>query len=105
MDNLQSQLNTLKEHVMSAIVNLTDQRCEVDMQGLQIRQSFSYYESEVYHIDKIIINPEKGSVEIELYEYSDLINLNDFSVDDQIEIFRELNRLFTNPKYGHRINY
>lgn len=75
------------------------------MNGFQIRQSFSYYEEEVCHIDKIYINPEKGRVMIQLYEYADSIQLSEFSIDDQVGICEEVRKLFTNHKYRHRIDY
>jgi hypothetical protein len=73
--------------------------------GLQIRQSFSYYEEEVYHIDKIYIDPGKESVRILLDEYADSIELSEFSIEDQVGIYEELEKTFTNPKYAHRIDY
>jgi hypothetical protein len=73
--------------------------------GLQIRQSFSYYEEEVYHIDKIYIDPGKKSVRILLDEYADSIELSEFSIEDQVGIYEELEKTFTNPKYAHRIDY
>ena len=75
------------------------------MNGFQIRQSFSYYEEEVYHINKIHIIPEKGKVMVQLYEYADSIQLSEFSIDDQVGICEKLRKLFTNPKYRHRIDY
>ena len=75
------------------------------MGGLQIRQSFSYYEEEVYHIDKIYIDPEKESIRILLDEYADSIELSEFSIEDQIGIYEELHRVFSNPKYNYRIDY
>ena len=90
---------------MRAIINLARKSCEVGMSGFQIRQSFSYYEEEVYHIDKIHIIPEEGKVMVQLYEYADSIQLSEFSIDDQVGICEELRKLFTNSKYRHRIDY
>ena len=61
MESIKQQLKELKEKVKKAIIDLTKRDCEVGLGGLQIRQSFSYYEEEVYHIDKIYIDPEKES--------------------------------------------
>lgn len=105
MDSIKKQLTELKEETKRAIVNLAKQDCEVELGGLQIRQSFSYYEEEVYHIDKAYIDPDKGAVRIQLYEYADSIELSEFSIEDQIGIYEELHRTFTNPKYAHRIDY
>lgn len=68
-------------------------------------KSFSYYEEEVYHIDKIYIDPGKKSVRILLDEYADSIELSEFSIEDQVGIYEELEKTFTNPKYAHRIDY
>lgn len=105
MDSIKKQLTELKDKARIAIINLAKQDCEVELGGLQIRQSFSYYEEEVYHIDKIYINPDKGRVMVELYEYADSIPLSEFSIDDQVGICEELQKLFTNPKYRYRIDY
>ena len=105
MDNFKKQLTELKEETKRAIVNLAKQDCEVELGGLQIRQSFSYYEEEVYHIDKAYIDPDKGTVRIQLIEYADSIELSEFSIEDQIGIYEELKKTFTNPKYAHRIDY
>jgi hypothetical protein len=59
----------------------------------------------VYHIDKIYIDPEKESVRILLDEYADSIELSEFSIEDQVGIYEELEKTFTNPKYAHRIDY
>ena len=75
------------------------------MGGLQIRQSFSYYEEEVYHIDKIYIDPAKGLIRVQLMEYADSIELSEFSIDDQFGIYEELAKTFSNSKYQHRIDY
>ena len=105
MEKIKKQLEELRAEIMRAIINLATKSCEVDMNGFQIRQSFSYYEEEVYHIDKIHIIPEKGKVMVQLYEYADSIQLSEFSIDDQVGICEELRKLFTNPKYRHRIDY
>lgn len=105
MDSIKKQLTELKDKTKSAIINLAKQDCEVELGGLQIRQSFSYYEEEVYHIDKAYIDPNKGTVRIQLVEYADSIELSEFSIEDQIGIYEELEKTFTNPKYGLRIDY
>lgn len=105
MESIKQQLKELKEKVKKAIIDLTKRDCEVGLDGLQIRQSFSYYEEEVYHIDKIYIDPGKESVRILLDEYADSIELSEFSIEDQVGIYEELEKTFTNPKYAHRIDY
>ena len=105
MEKIKKQLEELRAEIMRAIINLASKSCEVGMNGFQIRQSFSYYEEEVYHIDKIYIMPEKGRVMVKLYEYADSIPLSEFSIDDQVGICEELQKLFTNPKYRYRIDY
>ena len=105
MESIKKQLEELRTEIKRAIITLATKSCEVDMNGFQIRQSFSYYEEEVYHIDKIHIIPEKGKVMVQLYEYADSIQLSEFSIDDQVGICEELRKLFTNPKYRHRIDY
>ena len=105
MESIKKQITELKEETKRSIVNLTKQDCEVELGGLQIRQSFSYYDEEVYHIDKAYIDPTKGTVRIQLYEYADSIELSEFSIEDQIGIYEELEKTFTNPKYAHRIDY
>lgn len=105
MDSIKKQLTELKDKTKRAIINLAKQDCEVELGGLQIRQSFSYYEEEVYHIDKAYIDPAKGTVRIQLIEYADSIELSEFSIEDQIGIYEELEKIFTNPKYAHRIDY
>ena len=105
MEIIKRQLKELREKVKTAIINLTKQNCEVELGGFQIRQSFSYYEEEVYHIDKIYIDPGKESVRILLDEYADSIELSEFSIEDQVGIYEELEKTFTNPKYAHRIDY
>jgi hypothetical protein len=105
MENIKRQLEELREKVKTAIVSLAKQNCEVELGGLQIRQSFSYYEEEVYHIDKIYIDPGKESVRILLDEYADSIELSEFSIEDQVGIYEELEKTFTNPKYAHRIDF
>lgn len=105
MESIKQQLKELKEKVKKAIFDLAKRDCEVGLGGLQIRQSFSYYEEEVYHIDKIYIDPGKESVRILLDEYADSIELSEFSIEDQVGIYEELEKTFTNPKYAHRIDY
>lgn len=105
MENIKKQLEELKEKAKKAILDLAGKRCEVDLCGLQIRQSFSYYEEEVYHIDKIYIDPGKESVRILLDEYADSIELSEFSIEDQVGIYEELAKTFSDPKYQHRIDY
>lgn len=105
MESIKKQLTELKDKTKSAIVNLVKQDCEVELGGLQIRQSFSYYEEEVYHVDKAYIDPDKGTVRIQLIEYADSIELSEFSIEDQIGIYEELEKTFTNPKYRHKIDY
>ena len=105
MESIKQQLKELKEKVKKAIIYLAKRDCEVGLGGLQIRQSFSYYEEEVYHIDKIYIDPGKESVRILLDEYADSIELSKFSIEDQVGIYEELEKTFTNPKYAHRIDY
>ena len=105
MESIKKQLEELRTEIKRAIITLATKSCEVDMNGFQIRQSFSYYyEEEVYHIDKIYIMPDKGRVMVELYEYADSIQLSEFSIDDQVGICEELQKLFTNPKYRYRID-
>ena len=105
MESIKQQLKELKEKVKIAIIDLAKRDCEVGLGGLQIRQSFSYYEEEVYHIDKIYIDSGKESVRILLDEYADSIELSEFSIEDQVGIYEELEKTFTNPKYAHRIDY
>lgn len=105
MESIRQQLKELKEKVKEAIIDLTKRKCEVELGGLQIRQSFSYYEEEVYHVEKAYIDPDKGTVRIQLVEYADSIELSEFSIEDQIGIYEELEKTFTNPKYGLRIDY
>jgi len=88
-----------------AILNLTGQSCEVDMCGLQIRQSFCCYDEEVYHIEKIYIDPAKGLIRVQLMEYANSMELSEFSIEDQIGIYEELAKTFSNSKYHHRIDY
>jgi len=78
---------------------------KVELGGLQIRQSFSYYEEEVYHVEKAYVDPNKVMVRIQLVEYADSIELSEFSIEDQIGIYEELEKTFTDPKYAHRIDY
>ena len=105
MESIKQQLKELKEKVKEAIIDLAERKCEVELGGLQIRQSFSYYEEEVYHVEKIFIDPGKESVRIQLVEYADSIELSEFSIEDQIGIYEELEKTFTDPKYAHRIDY
>ena len=105
MESIKSRLKALKAETKNAIINLSRQSCEVDMSGFHIRQSFSYYGEEVYHIDKIFIDPSKETCRIQLVEYADSIDLADFSIEDQIGIYEELHKLFSNPKYSYRIDY
>lgn len=103
--SIKEQLANLKDEVKKAILKLPRQSCEVDMCSLQIRQSFSYYDEETYHIDKAYIDPAKGLVKVQLVEYADSIELSEFSIEDQIGIYDELAKTFSNPKYQHRIDY
>jgi len=105
MESIKQQLANLKDAVKKVFLDLPKQSCEVDLCGLQIRQSFSYYEEEVYHIDKIYIDPGKESVRILLDEYADSIELSEFSIEDQVGIYEELAKTFSDPKYQHRIDY
>ena len=105
MESIKKQLKELKEKVMKAIINLAKQDCEVELGGFHIRQSFSYYDEEVYHVDKIYIDPDKGTIRIQLYEYADSIELSEFSIEDLVGIYEELEKNFTNPNYAHRIDY
>ncbi len=102
--SIKELLANLKEETKEAIINLASESCEVDMSGFHIRQSFSYYDEEVYHIDKAYIDPGKRTVRLQLYEYADSIDLNEFSVEDQIGIYEELAKTFGNSKYQHYIN-
>lgn len=95
----------LKDETKKAIISLAKLNCEVELDGFHIRQSFSCYDEEVYHIDKIYIDPDKGTVRIQLYEYADSVELSKFSIEDQVGIYEELEKTFTNPKYAHRIGY
>ena len=105
MESIRQQLKELKEKVNEAIKKKKKRKCEVELGGLQIRQSFSYYEEEVYHVEKAYLDPNKVMVRIQLVEYADSIELSEFSIEDQIGICEELQKLFTNPKYRHRIDY
>ncbi len=105
MENIKKQLEELKEKVKKVILDLAGKRCEVDMCELQIRESFSYYEDEVYHIEKLYIYPEKNVIRVQLIEYADSIELKEFSIDDQIGIYETLVQTFSNPKYQYRIDY
>ena len=44
-------------------------------------------------------------VRIQLVEYADSIELSEFSIEDQIGIYEELEKTFTDTKYAHRIDY
>ena len=103
--SIKEQLANLKDAVKKVFLDLPKQSCEVDLCGLQIRQSFSYYDEEVYHIDKAYIDPAKGLVRVQLVEYADSIELSGFSIDDQLGIYDELAKTFSDPKYQHRIDY
>lgn len=105
MVNIKKQLENLKAETKKSIIGLAKQLCEVEMCGLQIRQSFSYYEEEVYHVERTYIDPDKETVRIQLYEYADSILLEEFGIEDQIGIYEELYKVLSNPKYGYRINY
>lgn len=86
-----------------AIINLASESCEVDMSGFHIRQSFSYYDEEVYHIDKAYIDPKKRIVRLQLHEYAHSIDLSEFSVEDQIGIYEYLHKVFTQSKQRYKI--
>ena len=105
MESIKQQLKELKEKVKKAIIDLAKRDCEVGLGGLQIRQTFSYYEEEVYHVEKAYIDPAKGMVRLQLFEYADSIELKEFSVEDQVGIYEELEKTFRNPKYDYRIEY
>lgn len=103
--SIRERLANLKEETNEAIISLTSESCEVDMCGFHVRQSFSYYDEEVYHIDKAYINPGKRTVRLQLYEYATSIAINEFSVDDQIGIFEYLLKVFTEPIQQYKIDY
>ena len=105
MVNIKKQLENLKAETKKSIIGLAKQLCEVEMCGLQIRQSFSYYDEEVYHVERVYIDPVKGLVRVLLTEYADSIPLEEFGIEDQIGIYEELYKVFSNPKYGYRIDY
>ena len=105
MESIKQQLKELKEKVKKAIIDLAKRDCEVGLGGLQIRQSFSYYDEEVYHIEKIYIDPAKGLIRVQLMEYADSIELSEFSIEDQIGIYEELHKIISVPKYAYRIVY
>ena len=105
MESIKQQLKELKEKVKEAIIDLTKRDCVVELGGLQIRQSFSYYEEEVYHVEKAYFDLNMVMVRIQLVEYADSIELSEFSIEDQIGIYEELEKTFTDPKYAHRIDY
>lgn len=105
MEDIKKQLENLKAETKKSIIEMAKQSCEVEMCGLQIRQSFSYYDEEVYHLERVYIDPVKGLVRAQLSEYADSIPLEEFSIEDQIGIYEELHRVFSNPKYNYRIDY
>lgn len=105
MENIKRQLEELKEKIKTAIISLTKQNCEVELGGLQIRQSFSYYDEEVYHVEKAYIDPQKGIVRLKLFEYKNSFELKEFSVEDQVGIYEKLRKTFKNPDYNYRIEY
>ena len=101
--SIKERLANLKEETKKAIISLASESCEVDMSGFHVRQSFSYYDEEVYHIEKAYIDPGKRAVRLQLYEYADSIDLSEFSVEDQIGIYEELAKTFGNSKYQQRL--
>lgn len=101
--SIKERVANLKEETKGAIISLASESCEVDMSGFHIRQSFSYYDEEVYHIDKAYIDPRKRIVRLQLYEYADSIDLKEFSVEDQIGICEYLHKVFTQPKQRYKI--
>lgn len=103
--SIKERLDELKEETKKAILDLAEQSCEVDMCGFITRQSFSYYDEEVYHIDKIYFDLPKKWVKVQLREYANSIELSEFSIEDQIGIYEELAKTFSNSKYQHRIDY
>ena len=105
MESIKQQLKELKEKVKKAIIDLAKRDCEVVLGGFHVRQSFSYYDEEVYHIDKAYIDPKKRIVRLQLHEYADSIDLSEFSVEDQIGIFEYLHKVFTQPKQRYKIDY
>ena len=102
---IKEQLANLKDEVKNAIVKLTQQSCEVDMCGYHIRQSFSCYDEEVYHIECIYIDPVNGTCKVQLEEYADSIDLTEFCVDDMVGIYEELAKVFSYSMCRHRIDY
>ena len=105
MERIKEKIQDLKDEVRIAIISLARQSCEVDMSGLQIRQSFAYYEEEVYHVEKLYIDPDKGTVRVQLYEYAHSIPVSEFSIEDQVRIYEELAKTFENPHYQKKIDY
>ena len=105
MESIKKQLEDLKAKTKKAIIGLAKQSCEVELGWLQIRQSFSYYDEEVYHANTAYIDLEKGTVRILLDEYADSIPLEEFCIEDQIGIYEELEKTFANPRYDYRIDY
>ena len=103
--SIRERLANLKEETKEAIISLTLESCEVDMCGFHVRQSFSYYDEEVYHIDKIYIDLPKKWVKVQLREYANSMELSEFSIMDQSGIYEELAKTFSNSKYQHRIDY
>ena len=100
--SIKERLAKLKEETKKAIISLASESCEVDMSGFHIRQSFSYYDEEVYHIDKAYIDPGKRTVRLQLHEYADSIDINELSVEDQIGIYEYLHKVFTEPKQRYK---
>ena len=100
--SIRERLANLKEETKEAIISLASESCEVDMSGFHVRQSFSYYDEEVYHIDKVYIDPGKRIVRLQLHEYRDSIELKEFSVEDQIGIYEYLHKVFTEPKQRYK---
>ena len=103
--SIRERLANLKEETKGAIISLASESCEVDMSGFHIRQSFSYYDEEVYHIDKVYIDPGKRIVRLQLYEYAGSIDIKAFTVEDQIGIYEYLQKVFTQPNQRYKIDY
>ena len=105
MERIKEKLQEVKDEVRMKIISLARQSCEVDMSGLQIRQSFAYYEEEAYHVEKLYIDPDKGTVRVQLFEYADSILLSEFSIEEQVGIYEALRKTFENSKLSYRIDY
>lgn len=101
--SIKERLDELKAETKKAIISLASESCEVDMCGFHVRRSFSYYDEEVYHIDKAYIDPKKRVVRLQLHEYADSIDLSEFSVEDQIGIYEYLHKVFIQPKQRYKI--